>query len=171
MTCEHGAVMRQPIIPWETTNSWFARKRTWAGYEDGKTRTQAAGEISMVSPELDTTHLAIVKSFACSPVALWCRSRATHRTDDRLEKVSPLLELAPDLRFLLTSAVDEDDLRAMRRQETTARRRRILARLEKNLGRVLRRQEPGRKRRGKYVRCPRNYGCLRNRGIRQFPFL
>jgi len=76
------------------------------------------------------------------------RSHVTGR-DDGLVQVAPLLELAPNWRRLLTSAVSEEELRVLRGHERTGRPLGdddFLVRLEKNLGRVLRRQKPGRKR-------------------------
>ena len=63
-----------------------------------------------------------------------------------LVKVSPLLELAPDWRRLLTSAVLEKDLRELRKHERTGRPLGdddFLVQVEQNLGRVLRRRKPG----------------------------
>ena len=80
----------------------------------------------------------------------WSSARA-HLTgrDDALVQVAPLLELAPDWRRLLTSAVREEELKVLRGHERTGRPLGdddFLVHLEKNLGRVLRHQKPGRKR-------------------------
>ena len=80
----------------------------------------------------------------------WSSARA-HLTgrDDALVQVAPLLELAPDWRRLLTSAVSEEELKVLRGHERTGRPLGdddFLVHLEKNLGRVLRHQKPGRKR-------------------------
>ena len=66
--------------------------------------------------------------------------------DDSLVQVAPLLQIAPNWRHLLTSAIREDELKALRAHERTGRPlgdKNFLALLEQNLGRILRRQKPG----------------------------
>jgi len=61
-------------------------------------------------------------------------------------QVAPLLQIAPNWRHLLTSAIREDELKALRAHERTGRPlgdKNFLALLEQNLGRILRRQKPG----------------------------
>ena len=78
---------------------------------------------------------------------LWSSARAhISGCDDALVKVSRLLELAPDWRRLLTSAVLEEDVRELRKHERTGRPLGdddFLVQVEKKLGRVLRRRKPG----------------------------
>jgi len=77
----------------------------------------------------------------------WSSARAhLEGRDDALVRVAPLLQLAPDWRRLLTSAVREEELDALRKHERTGRPLGdddFQARLEKKLGRVLRRRKPG----------------------------
>ena len=66
--------------------------------------------------------------------------------DDVLVQVAPLLQMAPNWRRLLTSAISEEELKALRAHESTGRPlgdENFLALLEQNLGRILRRQKPG----------------------------
>jgi putative transposase len=66
--------------------------------------------------------------------------------DDALVQVAPLLQMAPNWRRLLTRAVKQEELKALRAHERTGRPlgdESFLAQLEKKLGRILRRQKPG----------------------------
>jgi len=67
--------------------------------------------------------------------------------DDALVQVAPLLQMAPNWRRPLTSAIKkEDELKALRAHERTGwppGDENFLALLEQNLGRILRRQKPG----------------------------
>jgi len=61
-------------------------------------------------------------------------------------QVAPLLQVAPNCRRLLTSAIRGEELKALRAHERTGRPlgdENFLALLEKNLGRILRRRKPG----------------------------
>ena len=67
--------------------------------------------------------------------------------DDDLVQVAPLLQMAPNWRRLLTSAIREG-VESPPRHERTGRPlgdEDFLALLEQNLGRILRRQKPGSK--------------------------
>src|SRR5271157_227001 len=67
--------------------------------------------------------------------------------------------MAPNWRRLLTSAISEEELKALRAHERTGRPlgdENFLALLEQNLGRILRRQKPGPKNvQARCVCCPR----------------
>ena len=67
--------------------------------------------------------------------------------DDALVQVTPLLEMAPNWRRLLTSAIKDEELKALRAaHERTGRPlgdENLLTLLEQNPGRILRRQKPG----------------------------
>ena len=80
----------------------------------------------------------------------WSSARAHLRgRDEGLVQVTPLRELAPHWRRLLTSAVSEEEWKVLRGPEPTGRPLGdddFLVRLEQNLGRVWRRRKPGRKR-------------------------
>lgn len=65
--------------------------------------------------------------------------------DDGLVYVRQLLEMATNWRRLLTSAVNEEELREFREHDRTGRvlgSEEFQQRLERQLGRVLRRQKP-----------------------------
>jgi len=76
-----------------------------------------------------------------SSVAAHLRAR-----DDELVRVPPLLQLAPNWRRLLVSAIREEGLKVLRVHEHTGRPfgdEAFLASLEQNLCRIFRRQKPG----------------------------
>jgi len=104
----------------------------------------------------------------------WSSARAhLAGRDDGLVQVAPLLELAPNWRRLLTSAVTEGELKVLRAHERTARPcgdDDSLVRLEKNLGRVLWHRKPGRKRkqRQKQGWCPQNHALLLTASLASF---
>src|SRR5271165_4795899 len=83
-----------------------------------------------------------------APSRYRCSSAAAHLKgrDDALVQVAPLLQMAPNWRRLFTSAIREEELKALRAHERTGRPlgdENFLALLEQNLGRILRRQKPG----------------------------
>ena len=65
--------------------------------------------------------------------------------DDALVQVAPLLQMAPNWRRLLTSAIKEEELKALRgiAHRPPLGDENFLVLLEQNLGRILRRQKPG----------------------------
>jgi putative transposase len=81
-------------------------------------------------------------------------SAAAHMAgrDDRLVRVSPLMEYVDDWRSFLADGLEFDDAELLRRHERTGRPLggpRFVKQLEKKLDRVLRRNKPGRKPRTK----------------------
>ncbi len=81
--------------------------------------------------------------------------------DEVLVQVAPLLPMAPNWRRLLTSAIREGELKALRAHERTGRLlgdKNFLALLEQNLGRTLRRQKPGPKNVQERSSQTRNHG-------------
>ncbi len=82
------------------------------------------------------------------PIRYRWSSAAAHLRgrDDALVQVATLLQMAPNWRRPLTSAIREGELKALRAHERTGRPlgdENFLALLEQNLGRILRRQKPG----------------------------
>ena len=77
----------------------------------------------------------------------WSSARAhLSGTDDRLVKVTPLLEVAGDWKGVLAAGLADEDLEAIRKHERTGRplgSEAFLKRLERRLDRPLRRRKPG----------------------------
>ena len=100
-------------------------------------------------PAAETTSIHPVRArLVRRPQAWRWSSAAAHLAgrDDRLVKVSPLLELAGDWRKLLASGLRPEEAEVVRQHERTGRplgHDRFVARLEKALGRTLRRRKPG----------------------------
>jgi len=77
-------------------------------------------------------------------MAQFCRPEQVEIRDDSLERVAPLLQLAPNWRRLLVSVVREEELKVG--DEQTGRPlgdNAVLASLEQNLCQISRRQKPG----------------------------
>jgi putative transposase len=77
----------------------------------------------------------------------WSSARAHFAgMDDRLVKVSPLLEMAGDWRLFLSSGAEEEQMNNIRRHERTGRplgSNGFVEKLESTLERTLKRQKPG----------------------------
>ena len=66
--------------------------------------------------------------------------------DDKLVRVAPLLDLAPNWRAFLARVIREEDIKLLRAHERTGRplgEEEFLATLEQDLGRILRPQKRG----------------------------
>ena len=78
---------------------------------------------------------------------LWSSAAAHVRgKDDKLVRIAPLLELAPNWRAFLARVLREEDVKLLRAHEQTGRPtggEEFLATLEQDLGRIPRRRKPG----------------------------
>jgi putative transposase len=83
----------------------------------------------------------------------WSSAAAHARgEDDELVQVGPLLRLVPNWAKVVERRIDDQEVRALRRHESTGRPlggESFIARLEARLGRVLRPQKVGRKRKAR----------------------
>lgn len=96
--------------------------------------------------ELNPVRAGLVKE----PWSYPWSSAYSHLTgdDDRLVKVTPLLDIVQDWRGLLLSSVPDQEMNELRKHERTGRplgNERLIEKLEGTLGRILRKQKPGRK--------------------------